>query len=79
MTTVRLEPQLELTVNTLAHQMGISKSEFIRNSITTFIDNLKKPSPWVLGNDVFGKYASGQGNLSIDRKKLIKEIIEAKR
>ena len=79
MTTVRLEPHLELTVDTLAQQMGISKSEFIRNSITTFIDSLKKPSPWALGNDVFGKYASGQGNLSIDRKKLIKEIIEAKR
>ena len=79
MITVRLEPQLELTVNTLAQQMGISKSEFIRNSITTFIEGLKKPSPWALGNEVFGKYASGQGNLSADRKELMKEIIEAKR
>ena len=79
MITVRLEPQLELTVNTLARQMGISKSEFIRNSIATFIDSLKKPSPWALGNDVFGKYASGQGNLSTDRKRIVKEIIEAKR
>lgn len=79
MITVRLEPQLEQTINNIAHQMGVSKSELIRRSITEFIEKLEKPSPWALGNDVFGKYASGQDNLSRDRKALFKEKIRAKR
>jgi len=79
MITVRLEPQLEQTVTTLSHQMGISKSEFMRKSITAFIDSMGQPSPWALGNTVFGKYESGQDNLSTDRKRLVKEKIEAKR
>lgn len=79
MITVRLEPQLEQTVTTLAQQMGISKSEFMRKSITAFIDSMGQPSPWELGHDLFGKYDSGNENLSADRKKLVKEIIEAKR
>lgn len=79
MITLRLDPKLERTINNIAHQMGVSKSEFIRKSITEFIDKLEKPSPWVLGHDLFGKYASGMDNLSSDRKSLIKEKIRAKR
>lgn len=79
MITLRLDPKLEQTINNIAQQMGISKSELIRKSITEFIDKLDKPSPWALGSDVFGKYASGKDNLSSDRKSLIKEKIRAKR
>ena len=32
-----------------------------------------KPSPWELGKDLFGKYSSGKGNLSKDRKKILKQ------
>ena len=59
--------------------MGVSKSELIRKSITDYLGNLDKPSPWELGNDLFGKYASGQHDLSINRKVLVKEKIRAKR
>jgi hypothetical protein len=59
--------------------MGVSKSELIRKSITEFIGNLDKPSPWELGGEVFGKYASTQENLSRDRKMLVKDKIKAKR
>ena len=79
MITLRLDPKLEQTINNIAHQMGVSKSELIRKSITEFIDKLEKPSPWELGNDLFGKYASGEDNLSRDRKSLFKEKIRAKR
>ena len=79
MITLRLDPKLEKTINDVAHRLGVSKSELIRKSVTEFIDKLEKPSPWELGSDIFGKYASGQDNLSKDRKALVKEKISAKR
>ncbi len=79
MITLRLDPKLERTINDVAHRLGLSKSELIRKSVTEYIDKLEKPSPWELGNDIFGKYASGQDNLSKDRKTLLKEKIRAKR
>lgn len=79
MITLRLDPQLEQSINNIAQQMGVTKSELIRKSITEFIDNVEKPSPWAMGCDVFGRYASGVGNLSTDRKTLVKEKIRAKR
>jgi RHH-type transcriptional regulator, rel operon repressor / antitoxin RelB len=79
MITLRLDPELEQTINNVAHQMGISKSELIRKSVTEFIDNLEQPSPWELGQDVFGKYGSENEHLSKDRKTLIKDKVSAKR
>ena len=79
MITLRLDSKLEKTINNVAHRLGLSKSELIRKSVTEYIDKLKKPSPWELGNDIFGKYASGQDNLAKDRKALIREKIRAKR
>jgi len=79
MITLRLDSELEKNINTLAHQMGVSKSELIRKSITTFIEKVEHPSAWELGSKLFGKYASGQDNLSQDRKAIVKEKIRAKR
>ena len=79
MITLRLDPKLEKTLNNIAHQMGISRSELIRKSISDFIGKLGKPSPWELGSDIFGKYASENDSLSRDRKALLKEKIRSKR
>ncbi len=54
MITVRLDPKLEQTINNIARQMGISKSELIRKSVTEFIEKTDKPSPWELGQGLFG-------------------------
>jgi len=69
----------KILINKIAHQLGVSKSELVRKSITEFIDKLDKPSPWELGSNLFGNYKSEQTNLSSDRKALIKEKIRAKR
>ena len=79
MITLRLDAELENTINSVAQQLGITKSELIRNSITDFIEKLDKPSPWELGSNVFGKYASEQTSLSSDGKALLKAKIKAKR
>ena len=78
MITLRLDPKLEKTINDTAHRPGLSKSELIRKSVTAYLDKLEKPSPWELGSGIIGKYASGKGNLSTDRKAFLKEKIRAK-
>ena len=79
MITLRLDQKLEQQVNNTAKNLGLSKSELIRRSINEYLSKLKQPSAWDIGEDLFGKYSSGLGNLSSDRKELIKNIIKAKR
>lgn len=78
MITLRLDPELEQTINTLASEMGMSKSEIIRQSITEFIAKKETSSAWELGNDVFGKYVSPDPDLATNRKLLLKEKINNK-
>lgn len=78
MITLRLDSELEQNINKIAHKMGVTKSELIRKSITAFIEKIEPPSPWELGSDIFGKYASGKDNLSQDRKSIFKEKVRAK-
>ncbi|MCU7841641.1 MAG: ribbon-helix-helix domain-containing protein [Candidatus Thiodiazotropha sp. (ex Troendleina suluensis)] len=79
MITLRLDAELEQSINSMARRMGVTKSELIRKSITNFIEAVEHPSPWELGSKLFGRHASGQDNLSRDRKSIIKEQIRAKR
>ena len=79
MITLRLDPQLEQDINVTAKNLGLTKSELIRKSIREYLGNLNRLNPWELGEDYFGKYSSGLGNLSTDRKELIKDKIRAKR
>jgi antitoxin component of RelBE/YafQ-DinJ toxin-antitoxin module len=77
--TLRLDPKLEQTINNIAGQMGVSKSELVRKSLIEFISKLDKPTAWELGSEVFGKYESTYESLSRDRKVLVKDKIKAKR
>ena len=76
MITLRLDPELEKSVRRTAELLGISKSELIRKSLADYLSKLSKPSPWELGKNYFGKYASGQTNLSADRKRLLKKKMQ---
>jgi hypothetical protein len=79
MITLRLDPKLERSIDNTAKNLGLTKSELIRKSIHAFLGRLDEPSPWELGKNMFGKYSSGLGNLSTDRKMLLKDKIRAKR
>ena len=79
MITIRLDQKLEQQIENTAKNLGLSKSELIRKSINEYLSKLKQPNAWEIGEDLFGKYSSGLGNLSSDRKELIKNIIKAKR
>ncbi len=54
-------------------------ADLIRKSISEYLARLKKPTPWELGEQYFGKYSSGIGHLAEDRKHLLKTKIRAKR
>jgi len=79
MITLELEPQLEHYLQNTALMLGITESELISKSLSEYLNKLTKSSPWELGKNDFGKYSSGQGNLSTDRKQLLKAKIQAKR
>ena len=79
MITLRLDTELEKAINNTAKNLGLTKSELIRKSIREYLTKLKKPTPWETGEDLFGKYSSGRGDLSTRRKDLIKDKLRAKR
>ena len=79
MISLRLDPKLEQNVQNTAKILGVTKSELIRKSISEYINKIVHHSPWEIGKGYFGKYSSGQGNLSTDRKILLKTKIMAKR
>jgi hypothetical protein len=56
------------------------KSEFVREALNRYLaqDQTEKSS-WELGEPYFGKYGSGDGNLSVDYKSRLREKINAKR
>ena len=78
--SLRLENNIERELNSRAKMMGISKSELVRNLIADFIDReTGKTSPWELGRNVFGREGSGQGNLSVNRKSILRKKLDAKK
>lgn len=79
MITLRLDPKLENEIKNAAENMGITKSELIRNSILEYLGKLEKTNAWEAGKDLFGNFSSGTGYLSADRKQIVKERIKAKR
>lgn len=78
--TVRVDKEFEHTLDTLASQEGISKSALIRQCLEDFVKRKQsEKSPWELGKDIFGIYGSGEGDISTNRKNIIREKIHAKR
>lgn len=79
MITLRLDPNLEEVVNATAKNLGLTKSDVIRQSIIDYLEKIGSSNAWDVGHDLFGKYSSGNGNLSVDRKEILKAKIKAKR
>ncbi|MCB9784184.1 MAG: CopG family transcriptional regulator [Candidatus Omnitrophica bacterium] len=79
MITLRLDPKTEKQIKATARELGMTQSDLIRKSIDLYLESLDQPSPWDLGKEVFGKHSSGLGNLSEDRKAILKSKLRAKR
>lgn len=79
MLSVRLDPQTEQALCRAAAAQGLSKSEFLRQSIN---ERLKEESqfatPWDLGHDRFGREGGGRGDLASNRKAVLKKKLDEK-
>jgi RHH-type transcriptional regulator, rel operon repressor / antitoxin RelB len=78
--SLRLERNLELKLEQAARMAGATKSAFIRSLIHDFLQKKSDDlTPWETGKDVFGRYGSGAGMLSVNRKAILKEKLHAKK
>lgn len=79
MLTVKMDAELERELEAAARAAGLTKSEFVRRGLNEAIERAKKrgkPTPWELGQDLFGKVSSGRGDLSRTRAR---DLITARR
>ena len=79
MVSIRLPEELEKKLVEIAKVDKKTKTEIIKLALTKFIHDFEKnTSPFELGKDLFGKYGSKKGNLSKDRKRILKEKLRDK-
>jgi hypothetical protein len=80
MTTARLPYEIEQKLEAASKAQGKPKSEFVREALAQYFDQEETgKSSWELGEPYFGRYASGEGDLSLTYKDRLKERIGAKR
>lgn len=82
MISVRLEPELEQRLNYLSEKRKVSKSQIIKDSLGMYFqaidDENNAKTPFQLGEDLFGRYASGDTDRSVTYKEKVRERIRAK-
>jgi Arc/MetJ-type ribon-helix-helix transcriptional regulator len=79
MISFRLPENMEDKLNKISEQSKLSKSHIIKEALKEYLVNMEeKLSPYETGKDFFGKYGSGDGNLSTTYKNKIKEKINEK-
>jgi len=80
MFSVRLPDDLEKKIKILSEKKKLNKSEIVREAIQEYIaKDETEEHPYTLGEDLFGRYSSGNSNLSDTYKEGVKEKIRAKR
>ncbi|MDR1024528.1 MAG: ribbon-helix-helix domain-containing protein [Treponema sp.] len=80
MTTIRLSYDMEEKLEAASRAQNKPKSDFVREALVQyFAQEETEKSAWEVGEPYFGKYGSGDGNLSVDYKNRLKDKIRAKR
>jgi predicted DNA-binding protein len=79
MTTVRLPDYLEDRLKAESQAQQKPKSEFVRDALAQyFTDADTERTSYEIGADLFGRYGSGDGNLSASYKERLRDKINAK-
>lgn len=78
MITLRINSELEKKVKKVSKTMGISKSELVRNSLIEYLTKYNDNNAWKAGEDLFGKYKSGDSDLSVSASTTFRRKIRQK-
>jgi len=78
-TTARLPTEINTKLHILARVKGKTKSDIIKESIEMYYAQEENEiDSYTLGEPYFGKYGSGDGDLSTTYKERIREILTKK-
>ncbi len=79
MTSLRLSSEMEDKLNAISSAENLSKSEIIKQALAAFFSEYdRSQSPYELGRDLFGKYGSGENDLSETYKNRLKKKLRGK-
>lgn len=79
MISLRLPRELEIKLTEISQIEKTSKSSLIKKAIGQYIQEYEaQSSPFELGKDLFGKYGSGNSDLSRNYKSKLKDKLRAK-
>jgi RHH-type transcriptional regulator, rel operon repressor / antitoxin RelB len=82
MISIRLESELEVQLAQYSERKNLSKSQVVKEALASYFAQLEaeeqQKSPFQLGEDLFGKYASGQHDRSVNYKQQLKDKLRAK-
>lgn len=77
--SIRLDSETERQLRHRLADEGIRLSDFIREAIQEKLaDQSKATTPYEIGKELFGRYASGDGERSLQRKSLVKQRVHEK-
>lgn len=80
MISLRLPLELEKKLEEFSVKEQMTKSDIIREALQEYMDKREREKhPYLLGEDLFGKYGSGSGSLSTQYKRTVREKIHAKK
>ena len=82
MLSVRLEDAIENQLNFVAQQKHLPKSKIIKEALLHYFEMLKceskQKTAYELGSELFGKFESGKGDLSMTYKQKLSDKLHAK-
>jgi len=79
MIAVRLPDKMEKKLNTYAEALNKTKTDVVREALTLYFQkNDESKTAYEVGESLFGKYSSGQDDLSRTYKQKLKDKIRAK-
>jgi Arc/MetJ-type ribon-helix-helix transcriptional regulator len=76
--TVRLDDDLERSLDAACAKAGVTRSDFIRERLREVLDSYRvKPTAHELGRDLFGRHGSGKGDLAVKHREHLADILRA--
>jgi predicted transcriptional regulator len=82
MLAVRLSEELETDLGQYAQATNRTKSDVVKEALTHYLDAQKRKeeaTPYQLGEELFGRYGSGDGDRSVTYKQRLKAKLRASR